>query len=292
MGWMVPARHGSRRQMSNVFDVIRKSGTFDFGEISDSENTAEELASPMLILEAPSVLESPACRIEHLRVSTLTPIFPFEDEESLAAEQYRIIRTKILHHPRSPRILAVSSASSGDGKTVSSINIAASLALKQDLQILLIDTDLRRRSVAEVLGISSSPGLSEVLCGAASLDSALVQTEQFPNLSILTAGDVQASPAELLDSDQLPILMQQVRQRFDYIIMDATPVAAIADYELIQMVCDGVIVIARPGHTDRNMCSTLLRTVPKEKLLGVVLNCVEDWWLWKTAQYGYYKTKA
>ncbi len=278
--------------MSNVFDVLRKSGAFDFGDVPEiQEIERKQPTVPKLFLEGPILLPSVATRVVPLRVSTTTPIFPFEEAESAAAEQYRIIRTKIIHHPRSPKVLAISSASSGDGKTVSSINIAAALALKQDTKVLLIDADLRRRNVAGMLGIASSPGLSEVLCGGYDIESALVQAEQFPNLSILTAGDVQASPAELLDSDHLRALLQSMRQRFQYIILDATPVAAVADYELVQVACDGVIAIARPGHTDRSTCMNLLRTVPKEKLIGVVLNCVEDWWLWKTPQYGYSSKK-
>jgi capsular exopolysaccharide synthesis family protein len=278
--------------VSNVFDVIRKSGTFDFdfGEIPDTQEIKEDRpAAADFVLDAPLMHRS--ARMVELRVSTATPIFPFEETESPAAEQYRIIRTKILHHPKSPKVLAVSSASSGDGKTVSSINIAAALALKQDTRTLLIDADLRRRSVAGMLGITSSPGLSEVLCNLSDLDTALVQAEQFPNLSILTAGDVQASPAEMLDLNRLRSLLEQAKQRFEYIILDATPVVAVADYELVQMACDGVIVIARPGNTDRTACINLLRTVPKEKLIGVVLNCVQDWWLWKTPRYSYSNKK-
>jgi len=278
--------------VSNVFDVIRKSGAFDFGEFPETQEVGRELpAVAKLVLEAPVLLPTTASRVLPLRVSTTTPIFPFEDANSVAAEQYRIVRTKILHHPRSPKVIAISSASSGDGKTVTSINIAAALALKQGIKVLLIDADLRRRSVAEMLGIAISPGLSEVLCGLSSIESALVQAEQFPNLSILTAGEVQASPVELLDSDHLRVLLNQMRQQFHYIILDATPVAAVADYELLQMACDGIIAIARPGHTDRSTCMNLFRTVPKEKLIGVVLNCVEDWWLWRTPQYGYSSKK-
>lgn len=280
--------------MSNLFDVLKRSGTFDLGEAPGSQEVLrnEPVAAAKLVLDKPVVLPSPAARVVPLRVSTTTPIFPFEEVESVAAEQYRIVRTKILHHPRTPKVLAVSSASSGDGKTVSSINIAAALALKQDIKVVLVDADLRRRNVAEMLGVVNAPGLSEVLCGLSDLESALVQAEQFPNLSILTAGDLQASPAELLDSEALRKLLDRIRQQFDYVVLDATPVAAVADYELIQLACDGVIAIVRPEHTDRATCLKMLQTVPKEKLIGVVLNCVEDWWLWKTPQYGYSSKKG
>src|SRR5690348_8049622 len=99
-------------------------------------------AAPIVATVAaePQVHAAPAeIRRVDLQVSAFTPVFPFEDEHSHAAEQYRLIRTKILHHPRAPKTLVVSSGSSGDGKTITAINLAASLALKSSTSVLLID---------------------------------------------------------------------------------------------------------------------------------------------------------
>lgn len=71
-------------------------------------------------------------------------------------------------------------------------------------------------------------------------------------------------------------------------ILDAPPVATVADYELLQLTADGVIIVARPDHSERNSCLKAIGAVPKEKLIGIVLNCVEDWFLWRSAPYGYY----
>ena len=133
------------------------------------------------------------------------------------------------------------------------------------------------------------PGLSDVLSGRATLDDALVRTKELSNLWILAAGEDIENPAELLDSQRWRALIDEVRSRFSYIVLDATPVAAVADYELVQIVSDGVIVVARPDHTERKHCLEVIASVPKEKSLGLILNCVEDWFLWKTPTYGYYK---
>ncbi len=280
--------------MSKIFDAIKRDNVLDLSDICDAE--PEQAPAPQRESGRPalSVVEvnapAPApTRTAPLRVSALSPIFPFDEAHYAAAEQYRIIRTKILHHPKKPRLIITSSACSGDGKTVTSINIAASLALKDELSVLLVDADLRRPRVAEALGIPTTPGLSEVLSGKLDLEAALLTTEQFPNLSILASGELTENAAELLDSDRFRSFIEEVRRRFSIVIFDATPVATVADYELLQHICDGVVIVIRPEHTERNRCTKVLDLIPKEKLLGVVLNCVEDWWLWKTPAYDYYR---
>jgi capsular exopolysaccharide synthesis family protein len=280
--------------MSRIFDVVKKDNILDFDEICQTDSSdvtassqsAKDSVCPIRPVSSPQH----AKRIIRLKASASSPIFPFDGEHQAAAEQYRIIRTKIWQGPNKPHVVVVSSSSSGDGKTVTSINIAASLALKEDSRVLLVDGDLRHPRVSEALGIHVDSGLSEVLSGAVSLESAVIGAEQFPNLFILPAGNPGQSAAELLDSQRWHVLVEQIRAQFSNVIFDAPPIATVADYELLQLVCDGVILVARPDHSDRRAFFKVLETVPREKLLGVVLNCVEDWWLWKTPVYGYYGT--
>ncbi len=226
-------------------------------------------------------------RVAHLRISALAPIFPFDTGHHAAADQYRIIRTKLLHHPKRPRVMVVSSASSGDGKTITSINVAASLALKPDARVLLVDGDLRRPCIAENLGIPSAPGLAQVLDGSIGFESAVLRVEQIPNLFVLPAGGARPNTAELLECRNWHSFVQQIREQFSYVVFDAPPIATIADYELLQLASDAVVMVARPDHTARAACLKALETVPRQKLLGVILNAVEDWWLWKSPAYGY-----
>lgn len=297
--------------MSKIFDALKKADTLrDSGIVEPAMDevlpvqprSAAESATTLAatLVEEPSV-PAPignaaeethadhAARMVPLQISAIAPVFPFEDLHSQAAEQYRIIRTKIMHHPMQPRSVVVSSATSGDGKTVTAINLAAVLALKQDFQVLLIDADLRRREVSKVLGIPENPGLTSVLKGECSLDEALIELEQFPNMWILPGGVTDRNPAELLASPRWREVMLESRQRFHYIVVDATPMTAVADFELVQVACDGIVLVIRPDHTDRKTCMKILDTVSKDKLIGTVLNCVEEWFLYKTQNYGYYK---
>jgi capsular exopolysaccharide synthesis family protein len=229
-------------------------------------------------------------RAEAIRIAGNSPILPFDGSDSRAAEQYRIIRTKLRHHPEQPRMLLISSPMSGDGKTVSAANLAGALALQENLRVLLVDCDFRRSSLTKLLGLEASgaPGLGEVLRGEAPLESALVSIGQFPNLYVLPPGDSSPNPSELLSTERWEALTELFRQEFRFTIFDAPPVGAVADYELIQLACDGVILVARPDHTNRQLWRRALEAVPKSKQLGVILNCVEDWFLWKTHGYYYY----
>ena len=121
--------------------------------------------------------------------------------------------------------------------------------------------------------------------GTCRLEDAIVRLEQFPNLCVLPSGKPTAHPTELLDSNRWTALCASVRQQFKFVILDTPPIAAVADYDLIDAQCDGVVLVVRPDHTDRKLCMQAIDIVPKDRLLGVVLNCVRDWFLWKTQDY-------
>jgi capsular exopolysaccharide synthesis family protein len=236
---------------------------------------ADAPSAPEQAVVATAPLES--VRSMQLRLTAPSPLLPFERGQRWPSEQYRILRTKISHHPKQPHLIVVSSPAPGDGKSVSAINTAGALSLKSEGQVLLIDADLRRSAIHSQLGLPESPGLTDVLRGACKLEAALIHVQEFPNLFVLPAGPPVDNPAELLDSSVWQSLAARIRSLFRYAVLDSPPVTAVADYELIQAVSDGVILVVRPDHTNRLLCQKALETVPKAKLLGVLMNCVPDW---------------
>jgi len=228
--------------------------------------------------------DTSAIRTERLRVGPRSPLFPFDGSDRRAAEQYRIARTKITQHPKQPSVLVVSSAGLGDGKTVTAINLAAALALQTDGDVLLVDADFRCSSVHEQLWLAPEPGLAELLEGRATLERVLIRAEQLPNLFVLQAGDPTSNPSELLDSARWRNLADELRSLFKYVIVDSPPVAAVADYELIQGPSDGTVLVLRPDHTRRRMAVEALKAISKERLIGVVMNWVPKWFLDRAAQ--------
>jgi len=282
--------------MSKIFDVVRKSKTIEIDELSQTEFddkdeaicTSENARYPLQTVAT----SRKGSRVVQLNLTDTSPIFPYAGGDDVAAEQYRIIRTKILHSSKKPQVVLIASGSSGDGKTVTSVNVAACLALKEDARILLIDGDFRRPRVSDALGIPRSPGLIDVLAGRTDFDATLVRAAQCPNLFILPAGHAADAAAELLDSQRWRLFVQEIRGRFTSVIIDAPPVAVVADFELLQVVCDGIIVVTRPDHSNRADCIRALQTVDQDKLLGVVLNCVGNWWAWKTPNDRYYENST
>ena len=258
------------------------------------ETLAAQLDLPKLFQTEPfhGEIEDPKTGSPY-RTSWLTipkdgPLFPFDGVDPRVAEQYRILRTGILLHQSKPKVIAISSGSSGDGKTLTAINFAGILAMKDEVKVLIVEADLRKGSLAPTLGIETSPGLAEVLSGKASLEMAIVSAGQLPNLHILTGGDVKVNPAELLDSTQFRQFVEDVRQKFTYVVFDTTPAASVADFKIVMQVCDGVLMVVRPEHTDRPAFQRAFELIPEKKLLGAVINAFEDWFLWNKMDSNYY----
>jgi capsular exopolysaccharide synthesis family protein len=253
-----------------------------------------EGAAPAAAAEAvrePSRAEAPGLseiRTISLRVPAPSPLLPFEKSQWRPSEQYRTLRTKLSHHPKQPRLIVISSPESGDGKSVTAINAAGVLALKSEGEVLLLDADLRKATTHAQLGLPQSPGLADLLAGTCTREEALVRTREFPNLYVMSSGTPPPNPVELLDSARWKKLCAELRDVFRYVIIDSPPVGTVSDYELIQAVCDGVIVVMRPDFTNRNLCKSALNFVPKDKFIGVVLNCVPEWSPGKYTGSNYY----
>src|SRR5262249_7965470 len=138
------------------------------------------------------------------------------------------------------RILMVTSAFGGEGKTMLSSHLATSMA-RAGHRTLLIDCDLRRPSLHKLFEQPLGPGLSEVLQGRADLGAA-VRPSQVPGLWVLTAGDCQGQAPQVLDQGRLAALFHQLRQQYDYIVVDSAPVLPVADSQLIGQHVDGVLL--------------------------------------------------
>jgi capsular exopolysaccharide synthesis family protein len=253
---------------------------------------AEEVGQPATAAHC-QPLEPPrpaleAVRMLPVRIALSTPLLPFDNTDPHASEQYRIVRTRIIQHPRQPRLVVITSAGPGDGKSVTAINLAGALSLKLEANVLLVDADFRRSNIHTQLGFSAAPGLAEVLKGECTLEAALIHVQQFRNLYVLPAGEATCNPAELLDASRWHPTCTALRNLFRYVIIDSPPIATVTDYDLIQAPCDGTILVARPDHTKRDACLAAIKIIPKEKLLGILLNCVSKWLLRQRSGYSYY----
>jgi protein-tyrosine kinase len=222
-----------------------------------------------------------------VRIKEGTPLLPFGGENSHAAEQYRIIRTKLLQHPSQPRSIVMTSAESGDGKSVSAVNLAGVLALNPDFNVILADGDLHRSSLARYFGVDSSPGIAEVINGKATLSEAIRRVDPFPNLFFLPGGKSQTGPADLFNTGRWKELTRALKDQFTFCVIDAPPAGVFADFDLIQEQVEGVVLVVREDHTNRMLWMRAIQNIPDEKMLGVIMNCVQPWFLGKS--FGYYQ---
>ena len=237
---------------------------------------------------------SSSARKPAVRIRPASPALCLDDSDLRVLDQYRLARTKLELDPREPKFIAVTSACEGDGKTISAINLARAFAMRRDVRILLVGGDFRHPSLPDLLGISAQPGVADVLTGACQLSDAIINVEQLPGLYILPSGGHVANAAELLNTSAWQSLCNSFRDQFTYIIIDTPPIGCVADYDLIEKSCDGAMMVVRPDHTDRGLFRLGYGLVSPHKLLGVLMNDVEDWFLWKTtaSSYGYYTVPA
>lgn len=218
------------------------------------------------------------------------PILPFDSQDSHVTEGYRKVRTHLMQAPSQPGVIVVSSPSQGDGKTLTAINLAGVLALKREASVVLVEADLRRGDIASRCGLPQGPGLGDYLAGRCKVEDALIRVEQMPNFYIITGGTHRANPVELLDSERWHNLVANLRRKFRFVIIDVPPMGLLADYDLVQAVADGVIVVVRQDHTNRATLKAALALVPPKKRLGVVMNAAREYYFQKRQEYGYYQS--
>ena len=196
---------------------------------------------------------------------------------SAYTEQFRSLRTRILEagERMQMRAIVVTSAGVAEGKTLTALNLAWLLAQTEGVRALVIDSDLRRPCATDYLGIDAKVGLSEVLGGQLRLEDAIVRLEP-AGLHLLPGGRPRDDVAELLSGPSYARLLSDVRRMFDYIIIDAPPLGIFTDANVLMSRADGGLLVVRAGKTRYSTVDKLLEQMPKDRLLGVVLNRTDE----------------
>jgi succinoglycan biosynthesis transport protein ExoP len=194
---------------------------------------------------------------------------------SFAAEQYQALRMKIerMRLTRDLRVIAITSPGSADGKTVTSINLAAALARGSHARVLLIDADLRRPAIARHLHIDGvKAGVAELVADPnLRIDDAIRSVEPF-NVDVIAAGEPIGPVHELFRSPRLERLLSEARARYDYVIIDTPPLAPVVDSALLARLVDGVLLVVAANKTPRKLLEEALNQLDAAKVLGIVFN--------------------
>jgi exopolysaccharide/PEP-CTERM locus tyrosine autokinase len=194
---------------------------------------------------------------------------------SFEAEQFKILRTNLLFPSsgRSPRTIMVTSAVPDEGKSLIAANLAVSIAQSIQEYVLLIDCDIRRPCIHTQFGFGDVPGLSDHLSKGIPVSSLILKTI-VNKLSILPGGTLLHNPSELVSSQQMSKLLQEVKYRYSdrFIVMDSPPPKLTAEASALSRQVDGVLLVIEYGRTSREMVLDLVNTIGKEKIIGVVFN--------------------
>jgi tyrosine-protein kinase Etk/Wzc len=183
------------------------------------------------------------------------------DSRSAVAEQIRNIRTAISFTKKGDAVksILVTSFQLGDGKSFTSVNLAAGYALLNKKTVIL-EFDLRRPHISTALGIDTSEGISSILSGKASADELLIEIPGYNNnLFLLPAGHLPPNPAELISGPKMSCLIKNLQERFDHIIIDTPPFTVVTDAALLQQYADITLIILRQGYTSRDVYTELKR---------------------------------
>jgi capsular exopolysaccharide synthesis family protein len=197
------------------------------------------------------------------------------DPRSIPAEQYGFLAMQVRQVMGGPgsHVVAVTSSAGGEGKTITSINLAATLARTRMERVLLLECDLRKPQIHDYLGVRPFRGLAELLLKPE--DPLEPYFHRINQLTVLLGGSLVGNPLELLSSDRLRAVLNRLRQEFQYIVVDLPPILPIADSRIVADSSDGVILVVRAQRTRRELFQHALERFNAPNILGVVLNGVD-----------------
>jgi exopolysaccharide/PEP-CTERM locus tyrosine autokinase len=198
------------------------------------------------------------------------------DPHSPVSEEYRKLKSSLTAYIRGDNfrnVIMVTSSVSGEGKSLTSLNLAITLAHDLDHTVLLVDADLRKPSIQEYLSIETTRGLSDHLKDGTPLCDLLIKTG-IGRLNLLPAGTPMRNPVELFSSQRMKEFVSEIRNRYPdrFIIIDTPPLLPFAEARSLSNIVDGIIFVIREGKTTPENISDALKTIDTKKLVGSVFN--------------------
>jgi receptor protein-tyrosine kinase len=225
------------------------------------------------------------------------PAIQFDGDNSAIAEAFRKLRTNLqfLVVDSPPRVIVVTSSLPSEGKSTTALNIALALA-EAELNVVIVDGDMRRPMLDKYLDAVGTVGFSTALSGRASLSEVLQKT-RFPHLTALTAGTIPPNPSELLGSQAASRILSELREQFDYVIVDSPPLLAVTDGAILATSSDGVLIVGRFGTVRRDQLGHAVDSLREigANVLGAVFTMTPTRgggyysYNYNYGYYGYYK---
>ncbi|MGH4140131.1 CpsD/CapB family tyrosine-protein kinase [Clostridium sp.] len=214
----------------------------------------------------------------------LKKMITLKNPKSRSAEAFRTLRTNIQFSSldKEFKSIVITSSGAGEGKSTVLSNLAITMA-ESGKTVILVDCDFRKPSIHKKMGITNSVGLTNILVQDVKKEECIVKTD-VNNLSILTSGPIPPNPAELLGTQKMKNFMEILKSEYDIVLIDAPPVLAVTDAQILATIADGVIFVASYGEAQKDALVDAKELIDKVggKILGIVFNKVPE------AVSGYY----
>lgn len=216
-----------------------------------------------------------------------TTIVTLEERHSPMAEAYRHLRTSLLFSSagKPPQTILVTSSQPSEGKTTTAINTAITLA-QSDVDVVIIDCDLRRPRLHSYFDMENTQGLTNYLSGEPNTEHLIKRCKGLPKLRVITSGPIPPNPAELLSSDEMKKLLQFLKGRYKHVIIDSPPAISFTDAAILSTLVDGVVLVAMAGKSSMHLMRRFKQRLGNigARIYGVVLNGIKS----NSIEYDYY----
>ena len=213
-------------------------------------------------------------------------IISYNDPKSVISEQYRAIRTNIEYSSvdQNTKTILVTSSDKNEGKTTTVSNLAVSFA-NLNKKVLLIDCDLRNASIHKMFRLNNIYGLTDILAKDRAVDKCIQETE-LENLYVLTAGAIPPNPAEILSSDKMKNLIEDLKNIYDYIFIDTPPIGLVTDAGVLSSFIDGVVLVVKSESVEKKYLEETKKKLDAvdARILGAILNSYKS----EQKDYNYY----
>lgn len=244
-----------------------------YAGLQRSSSVEDPFSSSSPVIRKPR-LDLSAVAVERISIPDVhSRLILLTEPDSAECEQFRSLRTQLFHaaEHRDLKVVTVTSALAGEGKTSTLLNLALAIAQSKEKRVLVIDGDLRRPNIAAYLGLRSTAGLGETLAGSAGTLDAIRRIDG-SELYVLPVTGESPNPTEQLSSARLGEILTELRGCFDFILVDSPPVMPFTDAQLLANHSDGVIMVVRAEMAPYETVEKALATLPASRMLGVVLN--------------------
>lgn len=261
--------------MSRVYQALEK--VEEERKQKAEEPTLRVFEEKTILKKETPALEFPQEKVEKLGLppKEAAPVLIVQPH-SFGAEAFRKLKTQIFLHPGNPlRSILVTSAAPQEGKTLVAVNLAVAISKEIHSHAILIDGDLRRPSI-HLANSQNSKGLSNYLSDGVPLSEILINSE-IEKLRIIQAGSSTRKSSELIRSRKMGDLLESLRAIGDntYVVIDSPPIMATADPTLLSTMVDGIVLVIRAGYTSRESIQTAIKSIDRQKIIGVIFNQVE-----------------